>query len=68
MVTASGKGVQYIPVLEMAIFLTYRRKQMMLERQEKLDFLLEMQSKVTTNCNNSSGTEYKTWDFWWVHS
>jgi len=38
----------------------------MLERQKMLNFLAEMQSKVTTNCDNSSGTEYKTWGFGWV--
>jgi len=26
-----------------------------------------MQSKVTVDCDNSSGTEYKTWGFGWVH-
>jgi len=39
----------------------------MLERQKRLNFLPEMQSKVTTNCDNSSGTEYKTWGFGSVH-
>jgi len=32
---------------------------MMLARQKRLNFLPEMQSKVTINCDNSSGTEYK---------
>jgi len=32
---------------------------MMLERQKRLPFLPEMQSKVTAKCNNSIGTEYK---------
>jgi len=49
------------PVQEMAIFATYKRQQMMLERQKRLNFLPEMQ--VTTNCDNSSGTECKTWGF-----
>jgi len=48
------------PVLEMAIFATYKWQQTMLERQKRLNFLPEMQSKVSTNCNNSCGTEYKT--------
>jgi len=42
----------------------FRDLQTMLENQKRLNFLLEMQSKVTTNCDTSSGTEYKTW----VHS
>jgi len=33
-------------------------------KAERLDFLPEMQSKVTTDCDNSSGT----WGFGWVHS
>jgi len=48
-------------VLETAIFATYKRQQTMLEKQKRLNFLPEMQSTVTTNCINSSGTEYKTW-------
>jgi len=32
----------------------------MLERQKILNFLLEMQSIVTANCDNTNGTEYKT--------
>jgi len=39
--------------------------------KKNTNFLPEMQSKVTTNCDNcdnSSGTEYKTWGFGWVHS
>jgi len=35
----------------------------MLERQKRLNFLPKMQSKVTNNCDNPSGTEYKTWGF-----
>jgi len=30
-------------------------------KAEKMDFLLEMPSKVTTDCDNSSGSEYETW-------
>jgi len=41
---------------------------MTLERQKRLNFLPEMQSKVTTDCDNSSGTEYKTWGLGWVYS
>jgi len=37
-------------------------------KAERLDSLPEMQSKVTTNCDNSSRTEYKTWGFGWLHS
>jgi len=37
-------------------------------KAERLDFLPDMQAKVTTDCYNSSGTEYKTWGFGWVHS
>jgi len=33
----------------------------MLERQKRINFLPEMQSKVTTNCDNFSGTEYEMW-------
>jgi len=33
----------------------------MLEKQKRLNFLPEMQSKVTAHCDNSNGTEYKTW-------
>jgi len=40
----------------MAIFATYKRQQTMLE-------LPEIQSKDTTNCDNSSVTDYKTWVF-----
>jgi len=36
-------------------------------RAERLDFLPEMQSWVSTECDNSSETEYKTWGFGWVH-
>jgi len=32
-------------------------------KAERLDFLPEMQSKVTANCDNSSGTQYETWVF-----
>jgi len=52
-------------VVETAIFATYKRQQTMLESQKILNFLSEMQSKVTTNCDNSSGTESKTWGFGW---
>jgi len=37
-------------------------------KAERLDFLLEMQFKVATDCDNSSGTEYETWGFGWVHA
>jgi len=37
-------------------------------KAERLNFLPEIQSKVATDCDNSSGTEYKTWGFGWVHS
>jgi len=43
------------------IFTTYKRQQTMLEKQKRLNVLPEMQSKVTTYCDNSSVTEYKTW-------
>jgi len=43
----------------MDIFATYKRQQTIIESQKRLNFLPEMQSKVTTNCDNSSGTEYK---------
>jgi len=36
-------------------------------KAERLDFLPEMQSKVTTDCDNSSGIKYKRWGFGWVH-
>jgi len=45
-----------------------KQQQMMLERQKRLNFLVEMQYKVTTNYNNSSGTDYKIWGLGWVHS
>jgi len=35
-------------------------------KAERLTFLPEMQSKVTSNCDNCSGTEYETWGFGWV--
>jgi len=46
-------------------FCNYNRQQTKFERQKKLYFLLEMQSKITINWDNSSGTEYKIWGFWW---
>jgi len=36
-------------------------------RKAEKAFLPEMQSKITTNCDNSSGIEYKTWGLGWVH-
>jgi len=45
----------------------FRDLQTMLERQKSLNFLPEMQSKVTTNCDKSSWTAYKRWGFGWVH-
>jgi len=37
----------------------FRELQTMLERQKRLSFLPEMQSRVTTNCDNSSGPSIK---------
>jgi len=53
----------------MAMFAIYKQQQMMLglERQERLNFLLEMQSKDTTTCDNCYVTEYKTRGAGWVH-
>jgi len=39
-----------------------------IRKAERLDFLQEMQSQVITDCDNSSGTEYKTSSFRRVHS
>jgi len=37
-------------------FVTYKQQQTTFDRQKKLTFLPEMQSEVTTKCDNSRGT------------
>jgi len=56
-----GLAALRTPTSESAIWRTTGNGlQTMLERQKALNFTPEMQSKVTTNCDNSSGTKYKT--------
>jgi len=66
-VTANGKGVQYVccwsgHIRDVQTIANNVRK------AKRRNFPPEMLSKVATNCENASRTEYKTWGFGLVHS